>query len=555
MLLQATPSPAAQGKHIRHKAAYIATQPASQTVTEGQTATFFAGVTGTTPLLYQWKQNGATIAGATSSSYTTPATTRSISGTQFTLTVSNSYGSATSNPAVLTVNAAVAAPIISAEPANLTVTASQSAIFSVAATGTSPFSYQWMRNGAAISGANSATYDIASTSASDSGTRFNAVVANSAGSATSNTATLTVTQAMVAAAISVQPVSQSVRVGASATFSVTATGTSPFTYQWNKNGVAVSGATYATYTTPPATSSDNGAKFNVSVSNSVDTTVSNIATLTVSDVNSVAMLYPSAPGGSSYFLGSHDPNNTPNFVIEQSTTAVQQTDSNGLVYWNLPSHTLLYASGGSGWTTRLNMYASGGTAQIYTWSNQPGYLYLPADVKNQEETVYIRVHKLLDPDHAGITLKIRGGAHTSSNGDLASCFMFELGTGEYQTPPAGRFGKELHHPNYDWVTLPTLFNYVLTENQWVGLKMVSYNSSTNANEVINTFFLDTDPFDSSGQPKNGWRLFVTYTDVEGQSTGRYSKLVNWGGWQTTVRTDGYNDIDFAFPSVREIIPQ
>jgi hypothetical protein len=48
---------------------------------------------------------------------------------------------------------------------------------------------------------------------------------------------------------------------------------------------------------------------------------------------------------------------------------------------------------------------------------------------------------------------------------------------------------------------------------------------------------------------------VTYTDVEGQSTGRYSKLVNWGGWQTTVRTDGYNDIDFAFPSVREIIPQ
>ncbi len=555
MLLQATPSPAAQGKHIRHKAAYIATQPASQTVTEGQTATFFAGVTGTTPLLYQWKQNGATIAGATSSSYTTPATTRSISGTQFTLTVSNSYGSATSNPAVLTVNAAVAAPIISAEPANLTVTASQSAIFSVAATGTSPFSYQWMRNGAAISGANSATYDIASTSASDSGTRFNAVVANSAGSATSNTATLTVTQAMVAAAISVQPVSQSVRVGASATFSVTATGTSPFTYQWNKNGVAVSGATYATYTTPPATSSDNGAKFNVSVSNSVDTTVSNIATLTVSDVNSVAMLYPSAPGGSSYFLGSHDPNNTPNFVIEQSTTAVQQTDSNGLVYWNLPSHTLLYASGGSGWTTRLNMYASGGTAQIYTWSNQPGYLYLPADVKNQEETVYIRVHKLLDPGHAGITLKIRGGAHTSSNGDLASCIMFELGTGEYQTPPAGRFGKELHHPNYDWVTLPTLFNYVLTENQWVGLKMVSYNSSTNANEVINTFFLDTDPFDSSGQPKNGWRLFVTYTDVEGQSTGRYSKLVNWGGWQTTVRTDGYNDIDFAFPSVREIIPQ
>ena len=558
ILLQATSSLAEHERHSRHRVPCIATQPASHAVTEGQTATFFAGVTGTPPLRYQWKQNGTPIVGATSSSYVTPATTRSMSGTQFTVIISNSYGSATSNPAVLTVHAAVAAPIVSVEPKNVTVTASQPAIFSVAATGTGPFSYQWMRNGVAIRGANSATYDIASTSVSDSGAGFNAVVANSAGSATSNTAILTVTPvtpATVPAEISVQPVNQTVRVGASATFSLAATGTSPLTYQWNKNGVAISGATQATYTTQPATSSDNGAKFNVSVSNSVGTTVSNIATLTVSDVSGVAMLYPSAPGGSSYFLESQDPNNTPNFQIEQSTIAVRQTDSNGLVYWNVPSHPLSYAGGGTGWTTRLNMYASGGTAQIYTWKNQPGYLYLPADVKNQEETVYIRVHKLLDPGHAGITLKIRGGAHTSSNGVLASCIMFELGTGEYQTPPAGRFGKELHHPDYDWVTLPTTFNYALTENQWVGLKMVSYNSATNANEVINELFLDTDPFDPSGQPKNGWRLFLTYTDVEGKSTGRYSKLGNWGGWQTTIRTDGYNDIDFAFPSVREIIPQ
>jgi hypothetical protein len=376
----------------------------------------------------------------------------------------------------------------------------------------------------------------------------------STGSATSKTATLAVPQPTVAAAITTQPVSQWMKVGTAATFFVTATGTLPITYQWRKNGAAIPGATNATYTTPASTASDSGAQFSVSVSNGIDTVISKIAKLTVTDVNGVAMLYPSDPDGSSFSLGSRDPNKTPDFSIEQWTIAVRGTDPNGLVYWKVPSHPLLYEGSASGWSTRLHMYASGGTTQKYTWKNQTGYLHLPADVRNQEETVYIRAHHLLDPAHAGITLKIRGGAHTSSNGDLASCIMFELGTGRDDVPPAARFGKELHHPDYDWVTLPSDFNYSLTENQWVGLKMVSYNSPTNASEVVNNFYLDTDPFDASGQPKNEWRLFATYTDIAGKSTGRYSKLVNWGGWETTVRTDGYNEIDFAFPSVREITP-
>src|ERR1700688_1612862 len=50
----------------------IMTQPASQTVMIGQTATFSVAASGTAPLSYQWMKNAATIAGATSSSYTTP---------------------------------------------------------------------------------------------------------------------------------------------------------------------------------------------------------------------------------------------------------------------------------------------------------------------------------------------------------------------------------------------------------------------------------------------------------------------------------------------------
>src|SRR5579871_3879514 len=54
------------------------------------------------------------------------------------------------------------------------------------------------------------------------------------------------------------PSSSTVTAGQTASFAVTASGTAPFTYQWNKNGTAISGATSSTYTTPVTSTSDNG---------------------------------------------------------------------------------------------------------------------------------------------------------------------------------------------------------------------------------------------------------------------------------------------------------
>lgn len=85
---------------------------------------------------------------------------------------------------------------------------------------------------------------------------------------------------VVAAAISQQPVDQSVPMGLSATYSVTATGSS-LNYQWAKNGAAIAGATSSSYTTPATAFSDTGASFTVSVSNSAGTISSNAASLTV----------------------------------------------------------------------------------------------------------------------------------------------------------------------------------------------------------------------------------------------------------------------------------
>jgi hypothetical protein len=82
----------------------ITTQPGNQTVTAGQTASFSVAATGTAPLSYQWNRSGTAISGATSSTYTTPATTSSDNGAQFTVLVSNTTGSVISNAAALTVN-------------------------------------------------------------------------------------------------------------------------------------------------------------------------------------------------------------------------------------------------------------------------------------------------------------------------------------------------------------------------------------------------------------------------------------------------------------------
>jgi hypothetical protein len=259
----------------------ITSQPLSQTIIAGQTATFSVVATGTSPLAYQWRKNGTAISGATAASYTTPAETTSDNGAQFTVVASNSAGSATSSAATLTVNAATVAPSITTQPLSQTIIAGQTATFSVTATGTAPLSYQWRQNGVAIGGASSSSYTTPAETTSANGTQFSVVVSNSAGSVTSAAATLTVNAATVAPSITTQPLSQTIIAGQTATFSVVAAGTSPLAYQWRKNGTAISGATASSYTTPAETTSDNGAQFTVVVSNSAGTVTSAAAILTV----------------------------------------------------------------------------------------------------------------------------------------------------------------------------------------------------------------------------------------------------------------------------------
>ena len=167
----------------------ISSQPTEQTVTAGQAATFSVTATGTAPLGYQWKKGGSNISGATASTYTTDATVIADSGAVFTVLVSNSAGSVTSSSASLMVNPSIT---ISAQPAAQAITAGQTAMFSVTATGSGTVRYQWKKGSTVIPGATNSTYTTPAMSYASNGKGYSVVLTDSASTVTSSTATLTV---------------------------------------------------------------------------------------------------------------------------------------------------------------------------------------------------------------------------------------------------------------------------------------------------------------------------------------------------------------------------
>jgi hypothetical protein len=179
-----TPSGTKQGVPV------ITQQPASETVTTGQPATFSVVATGTTPLTYQWFMNAAA-AGTNSNTFTIAQATGSQSGAQIYVNVSNSAGTTKSGTVSLTVSSATTAPAISQQPVSVTVTAGQTASFSITATGAAPLTYQWFMNGSKV-GTSSNSYSIAQTTTAQNAAQIYATVTNSAGTATSKTVTLTV---------------------------------------------------------------------------------------------------------------------------------------------------------------------------------------------------------------------------------------------------------------------------------------------------------------------------------------------------------------------------
>jgi len=167
----------------------ITTQPQSQIVIAGNPVTFSITATGNPEPSYQWLKNDTILPGKTGAAFTIPAAALADSGI-YSVVVSNSQGTVTSDPATLTV---CTLPQITLQPVSYTVTQSvdSSFAFTVIATGIPAPTYEWRLNGFPIPGATDSTYTKTNATSNDAGT-YRVVVMNPADTVYSDAVTLTV---------------------------------------------------------------------------------------------------------------------------------------------------------------------------------------------------------------------------------------------------------------------------------------------------------------------------------------------------------------------------
>jgi hypothetical protein len=141
-------------------------------------------------LSYQWLKDGAAIAGATSQSLTLTNVPLTAAG-NYTVRITNSAGTTTSNAATLVVRAPVGTlAMFTTQPRSVVVTSGATVALTAIASGTAPLAYQWTRNGEPVPGATGATLVLTNTTTGDGS--YAAVVSNSAGTVSSNNATVAV---------------------------------------------------------------------------------------------------------------------------------------------------------------------------------------------------------------------------------------------------------------------------------------------------------------------------------------------------------------------------
>ena len=344
----------------------IVAQPADTSVVAGQDATFRVVANGNPAPSYRWQQSfdsGATwidlaVAGP---SYTLAQTRLTQNGLQFRAIVENAAGSVASLGALLSVTPQPVPPDFVQQPQDATVLSGQTAVFAVAATASPSPSYQWQistDSGATWSpvdagiGGTTPLFSTAPTQLADNGRLYRCVATNSAGTATSRTAVLTVQPAPALSVVTQQPQNASVLVGQPATFSVVAVGTPSPTYRWQvslDSGASwsdVSGGTGANspnYSTTPTDLGFNGRNYRVLVQNPSATVASATALLSVD-------LAPAAP-----------------VVTQQPADAwvtVGQAATFSVAASGVPTPTYQWQSSTDGGTTWTSI--SGATTSAYT---------------------------------------------------------------------------------------------------------------------------------------------------------------------------------------------
>jgi hypothetical protein len=230
-----------------HSAPKITTEPTGRTVAAGQIVSFAAAASGSPRPSVQWQvsrdggHSWAAVTGATTGSYSFTAAS-SDDSSEYRAIFVNSAGRAVSVAATLSITlpgnvSSSAAPVVTTQPASQSVVTGTGVSFTAAASGSPAPSVRWRMSSdggstwSTIPGATSTTLAF-TTQLSENGRRYEAVFANSAGSATSSAATLTVVATGTPPSVVSQPSGQTVIAGQQVTFTATANGTPTPSVQW-----------------------------------------------------------------------------------------------------------------------------------------------------------------------------------------------------------------------------------------------------------------------------------------------------------------------------------
>ena len=266
-------------------APYFTTQPqAHGTFTVGDTVNLATVAVGAST--YQWQistdggtsfTNIDTTANPTAATATlTLANVQTTDSAVYQLIATNTAGATTSVQTTVVVTTTPFAPVIEVQPMGATKLAGTAYSLSVIASASQPATYQWYQNGTAVSGATSSTLAFASLIPANAGS-YTVTITNSLGAVTSNAATLVVQYVPI---ITAQPAGANVSAGSPVTLAVTVDALPAATYQWKKNGVAISNATGSSYTIASAAATDTG-NYTVTVTNLAGNVTSSIAAVNV----------------------------------------------------------------------------------------------------------------------------------------------------------------------------------------------------------------------------------------------------------------------------------
>ena len=273
----------------------ITTQPTSVEILSGSTTTLSVKVNSTAPRTYQWYRGNRgdtnSPVGTNASTFVTPALT---ADTRYWVRISNAAGSVDSDAALVTM---ATAPVITAQPASVTIANGQAATLTVTATGSTPLIYQWYQGAVGVTstpvGSNSASF---TTPALSETTSYWVKVENWMGTISSSAAIVSVIQLPT---IVTQPSSRSVYSGDSVILSVGAQGDGSLSYQWYQGVPAITtspvGTNSSSFRIPALTATTS---YWVRVSNLAGYVDSAIATLTVSTPPAAPAGFSLIPGGS-----------------------------------------------------------------------------------------------------------------------------------------------------------------------------------------------------------------------------------------------------------------